>query len=218
MESADRQLLEAARTFARESMEGVPPSHGWDHVERVVRLCRHIVPTEKEADPFVLELAALLHDIARRDEDTSGGEICHAREGARRAESFLVHAGCDHSRAVKVRTAIATHRYRAGEPPAGPEGRILYDADKLDAIGAVGLGRAFLFAGEVGAKLHDPNVSIETTKPYTIDDTAYREYRVKLQHIHTRMLTTEGRRLAEDRHRFMEDFFKRLNLEVAGEY
>ncbi len=217
MESPDRHLLEAARTFARKSMEGVPPSHGWDHVERVVRLCRHIVPTEEDADPFIVELAALLHDIARKDEDASGGDICHAREGSLRAETFLIDSGCDRSRAERIGLAIATHRYRTDAPPSTPEGRILYDADKLDAIGAVGLGRAFLFAGEVGAKLHDPNVSIETTKPYTIDDTAYREYRVKLRHIHTRMLTREGRRLAEDRHRFMENFFARLNLEIAGE-
>ena len=70
---------------------------------------------------------------------------------------------------------------------------MLFDADKLDAIGAVGVARAFLFAGEVGARLHNPEVRIEETQPYTADDTGYREYRVKLCRIRDRMLTATGR-------------------------
>ena len=79
---------------------------------------------------------------------------------------------------------------------------MLFDADKLDSIGAVGVGRAFLFAGEIGARLHDKHIDVPKTKPYTRDDTAYREFLVKLGRVRDRMTTREGRRIAVDRHRF----------------
>ena len=82
--------------------------------------------------------------------------------------------------------------------PETTEAKILFDADKLDSIGAVGIGRAFLFAGEVGARLHNKDRDLSPTKPYTKEDTAYREYMVKLRHSREKMLTKEGRRIAED--------------------
>jgi uncharacterized protein len=101
--------------------------------------------------------------------------------------------------------------------PETGEARVLFDADKLDAIGAVGVARAFLFAGEVGARLHTPDVDPEQTRPYTENDTGYREYRVKLCKIKDRMLTSEGRRIAKERHAFMEQFFNRFIKEYEGE-
>jgi len=96
------------------------------------------------------------------------------------------------------------------------EAKILFDVDKLDAIGAVGIGRAFLFAGEIGAKLHDKNVDIKKTKEYTKDDSAYREYLVKLRKIKNRMFTKEGKKIAREKHGFMVNFFNRLNKEIDG--
>jgi uncharacterized protein len=96
------------------------------------------------------------------------------------------------------------------------EAKALFDADKLDAIGAVGIARTFLFAGEVGAKLHNPHIEPEDTEPYSDEDTGYREYKLKLSRIKDRMLTTEGRRMAEERHQFMEMFFDRLTEEHEG--
>jgi uncharacterized protein len=93
---------------------------------------------------------------------------------------------------------------------------VLFDADRLDAIGAVGIARAYLFAGEVGAVLHNPDAAPEKTKPYSKDDTGYREYRVKLSRIKDRMLTTEGKHMAHERHAFMEEFFDRFLKEHEG--
>ena len=93
---------------------------------------------------------------------------------------------------------------------------MLFDADKLDAIGAVGVARAFLFAGEVGARLHSTAVNIEEAEPYSVDDTGYREFKVKLSKIKGRILTEEGRKLAEDRHMIMVEFFKRFLEEYEG--
>jgi uncharacterized protein len=73
-----------------------------------------------------------------------------------------------------------------------------------------------LFAGEVGAKLHNPQADLRNTRPYTEEDTGYREFKLKLSKIKDRMLTAEGKRLAEERHAFMEGFFERLQQEYEG--
>jgi uncharacterized protein len=190
-------------------------SHDWDHTERVRTLCLRIGRKEK-ADLGVLELAALLHDIGREAEDRSHGRICHARGGAALARTVLEGQGCDRATVKAVVGCIRTHRFRRGGAPRTLEARILFDADKLDSIGAVGVGRAFLFAGEVGARLHDKAIDVARTKPYTREDTAYREYLVKLRRVRDRMTTREGRRLAAGRHRFMAAFFARLNKETDG--
>jgi uncharacterized protein len=190
-------------------------SHDWDHTERVLRLCLRIGRKEK-ADFGVLSLAALLHDIGRGAEDESNGRICHGRAGAAMAGKLLTAYGLD---AVTVRAVvhcIRTHRFRKRAVPKTLEAKVLFDADKLDSIGAVGIGRAFLFAGEVGARLHDPRIDVRRTKPYTREDTAYREFLVKLGRVRKRIFTREGKRIAAERHRFMVEFFDRLNRETDG--
>ena len=192
-------------------------SHGWDHADRVWNLCRHIGRAEG-ADLEVLGLAAYLHDIGRPEERASGGEVCHAVAGAERARRILEEHGYREETIERVVHCIASHRFRRnGERPRTLEARVLFDADKLDAIGAVGIGRAFLFAGEVGARLHNPEADIPNTQPYSSEDTAFREFCVKLQKVKDRMLTGTGKQIAEDRHHFMVAFFDRLTREVQGE-
>ncbi|SRR5665647_478928 len=205
------QIREEAGAYFR-SARG---SHDWDHTERVTRLSLKIGRKEK-ADLGVLKLAAILHDIGREEEDRSHGRICHGRSGAALAKKILERHGCDPVTIRAVAEAIRTHRFRRGGAPKTLEARILFDADKLDSIGAVGVGRAFLFAGEIGARLHDKAIDISKTKPYTREDTAYREYLVKLSRVRDRMTTREGRRMAAERHRFMAAFFDRLNKETDG--
>jgi uncharacterized protein len=190
-------------------------SHDRDHTERVYRLCLKIGRKER-ADLGILKLAALLHDIGREEEDRSHGRICHGKSGAALAKAILEGHGCDPATVRSVVHCIGTHRFRRGAEPATLEARVLFDADKLDSIGALGIGRAFLFAGEIGARLHDKSVDVRKTKPYTREDTAYREYLVKLRRVRDRMTTREGRRIAADRHRFMAAFFARLNKETDG--
>jgi uncharacterized protein len=205
------RIKEEAGAFFR-SARG---SHDWDHTERVHRLCLRIGRKEK-ADLRVLELAALLHDIGREEEDRSNGRICHGRTGAALARGILERHGLDRAAVRAVVHCIRTHRFRKRAVPRTLEGRVLFDADKLDSIGAVGVGRAFLFAGEVGARLHDKAIDVRKTKPYTREDTAYREYLVKLGRVKDRMTTREGKRIAVERHRFMAAFFDRLNKETDG--
>jgi uncharacterized protein len=208
-------LVAAIEKEARSFFRNARGSHDWDHTRRVFRLCLRIGKKE-QADLGVLRLAALLHDIGRGQEDRSGGKTCHARTGAALARGILERHGLDRATIRDVVSSIRTHRFRKRAVPRTLEAKILFDADKLDSIGAVGIGRAFLFAGEVGARLHDSRVDVARTKPYTEDDTAYREFLVKLGRIRGRMHTREGRRLAAARHRYMVDFFKRLNKETEG--
>jgi uncharacterized protein len=190
-------------------------SHDWSHTERVYKLCVRI--GEKEgADLEVLRIAALLHDIGRDEQDRSKGQVCHAKVGAELARQILEDVGLEPDKAEQVLHCIRTHRFRGRHQPETPEAKVLFDADKLDSIGAVGVGRAFLFAGEVGAKVHNRGIDLTKTSSYSEEDTAYREFAVKLRKVKDRMLTREGRKMAEERHRFMEEFFERLHDEVAG--
>ncbi len=208
-------LIDAVRQRARDFFHGARGSHDWEHTERVLRLCERIGPAEG-ADMTVLSMAALLHDIGRGDQDRSAGEICHARHGAEKALAIVRSMPLDRARQDNLLHCIQAHRFRGRETPESVEARVLFDADKLDAIGAVGVARAFLFAGEVGARLHNPDVDPAGTRPYTEDDTGYREYKLKLCKIRERMLTAAGRRLAEERHAFMEAFFHRFVEEYQG--
>lgn len=190
-------------------------SHDWDHVERVYNLCLQIGKKEN-ANIETLKMAAILHDIGREYEDRLGGKICHAEKGAILARKILEKHNLDKERIKKIVHCVESHRFRGHKIPQSKEAKILFDADKLDSIGAVGIGRAFLFAGEIGAKLHNRDVDMEKTEPYTKEDTAYREYLVKLIKVKDKMLTQEGKRIAEERHRFMTNFFNRLNNEIDG--
>ncbi len=194
---------------AKKLFKGARGSHDWEHTLRVFRLCEHIGVAEK-ADMDTLLAAAFLHDIGRCFQDNSNGEICHAKKGAQMAGPLL--EGLEFSGAQKknIIHCIRAHRFRDSHVPETVEAKVLFDADKLDAIGAVGVARAYLFAGEVGAKLHSPDIDVEEVKSYSRDDTGFREYKVKLCKIKDRILTKEGKKIASGRHDFMEKFFKRF--------
>jgi uncharacterized protein len=214
-DGAVRQMLIAVRQFARSHFATAKGSHAWDHTLRVYNLCDHIGKAEG-ADRVVVRIAAYLHDIARGRQDSTNGRICHAQEGARLARFFLETLPLKPDQADNIVHCIESHRYRGRVPPQTLEAKVVFDADKLDAIGAIGIARAYLFAGEVGARLHAPDIDVNEARPYTRNDTGYREYIVKLGKIKQRILTTEGRRLAERRHHFMEQFFNRFLDEYDG--
>ena len=211
----DKDLVPRIEAEARSFFRGARGSHDWDHTERVLLLALRIGKREK-ADLKVLRLAALLHDIGRAEEDRTNGRVCHSRRGADLAREILMRHGVDRRTVARVVHCIRAHRFRRQAAPRTLEAKVLYDADKLDSIGAVGIGRAFLFAGEVGASLHNKGADISKTKPYTRDDTAFREFVVKLSRIKDRLHTAEGRRIAAERHRFMVAFFDRLHKETDG--
>lgn len=185
-------------------------SHDIDHTLRVRDLCMKIWQIEW-ADLETLEIAALLHDIGRPKEFETKWEVCHAEYGAKLAGEFLQNLWIDQDKVDNVVYCISTHRFRKWNPPETLEAKILFDADKLDCIWAVGIGRAFMCAWEIWARLHnDKWVDVENTEEYSKDDTAYREYVVKLRKIKDKMFTETGKKLAEKRHKLMEIFFDEL--------
>jgi uncharacterized protein len=209
------QALAQVVAFAQRCFDKATGSHDWDHTLRVLRLCEMMGPAEN-ADMDVLRIAAYLHDIGRDLQDASNGTICHAERGAQIAGPMVAALPLSKKQKQNIIHCIRSHRFRNDHTPGTTEARVLFDADKLDAIGAVGVARAFLFAGEVGARLHNPDLDAENTRPYSIDDTGFREFKVKLCKIKDRMLTAEGRKWARQRHAFMDDFFNRFLAEHEG--
>jgi uncharacterized protein len=207
--------VQEIKIYAQKCFDGAQGSHDWDHSERVRRLCLKIGKAEG-ADLEVVEIAAYLHDIGRPYQDESKGAVCHAQKGAEMARALLEGYPMSTERKENIIRSIQSHRFRGNCRPLSIEARVLFDADKLDSIGAIGIARTFLFAGEVGAKLHSPGADPEKTEPYSVEDTGFREFNVKLSKIRDRMLTAEGARLASERHDFMEQFFHRFLLEFEG--
>ena len=165
----------------------------------------------------LVSVAALMHDIGRPQELADQGKTNHAVYGAELCLKLLPELGIDDaSYCARVADCIRSHRFRKREgnaEPASLEAKIVYDADKLDSIGAIGIGRSFHFAGRTGARVHNRAEEALASDSYSREDSAYREYLVKLRKIRERMLTDAGRQLAEKRHAFMVTFFEELNEE-----
>ena len=195
-----------------------PGCHDFEHTERVLANALRLAAGTPGADVAVIRFAALLHDAARPEEEASRGRRCHAELGAELAAEIL--GACPElppEFVAAVADAVRSHRYRGrGKAPATIEARIVFDADKLDSLGAVGVGRAFLFAGHCGARLHNRPEEALAGSPYGPEDTAYREYLVKLRKLPEAMLTEAGRAEARERADFMAEFFRRLDREVYG--
>lgn len=211
-DTTDARIAELRRISSKYCLqEG--GSHGPDHSERVFHTAMAIGKA-MAARLDILAPAALLHDIGRHQESRSQGDVCHAAKGAELAASVLAGLGYDAADILAICHCIHAHRYRSKITPESLEARILFDADKLDSIGAIGIGRAFLFAGQIGARLHNPEVDHSQTASYSTEDSAYREFQVKMSRVKEQMLTPLGKQLARERHAFMEVFFDQLNAEI----
>jgi len=193
-------------------------AHSFEHVKRVVAIARRIAEAEG-ADLRIVQSAALLHDIGRAEQSRTG--VCHAEVGARRAREILQGYPVEFVEAVVH--AISAHRYRDKQNvPQSLEAKVLFDADKLDALGAIGVGRAYAMAGQRGQKLWSPlHTAAADDLSSAIagqpeDHTPVQEYLFKLRYLRETMFTATGRRLAADRHAFMVSFFERLDREVYG--
>jgi uncharacterized protein len=205
---------------ARSYYSGEDAAHNFDHVLRVLRLAERIGRAEG-ADMGILRAAVLLHDVARVAEDNGGP--CHAEAGAALARRILVTHAEDKVDAVVH--AIRAHRFRASSLPHSLEAQILYDADKLDALGAIGVARAYAIAGQHAQRLWaevPPDFaerSIEESRGDVADanHTPIHEYVFKLSRLKDSLFTQTARAIAEDRHQYMARFFERLKREVNGE-
>jgi uncharacterized protein len=188
-------------------------AHDFDHVLRVVHLADRIAQAEG-ADRDVVHAAALLHDSGL-DEGRAG----HETSAARRATEILREQGYDESFCQAVAHAIESHRFRSGPTPQTLEAQVLFDADKLDAIGAIGVARAFAFGAHRGQKLWGvvpPDYADQPADADPRQHTAVHEFHVKLSKIKDRLFTATGKQIAAERHAFMVSFYEQLDREVTG--
>lgn len=205
---------------AQSYYSGRDAAHDFEHVLRVLKLAERIGEAEG-ADMEILRAAVLLHDIARVAEDDGGP--CHAAAGAQRAREIL--AGHPEGKVEAVAHAIATHRFRGSAVPQTLEARIVYDADKLDAIGAIGVARAYAIAGRRAQRLWAtvPLAHAERSIQEARGDianaghTPVHEHIFKLSRLRDTLFTATARTVAMGRHDYMAQFFERLELEVRGE-
>ena len=207
------KLLGKIRETVRIRLLDSESSHDFDHTMRVCRNAEMLLEELPDADRDVVRLAAVLHDVARPEEKACR-KVCHAARGAEIAAEILEDLHVEKAFADRIVSAVRTHRYRDDNAPQTLEEKIVYDADKLDSLGAAGIGRAFLFAGKFGARLHNTEQEALNSEAYSKEDTAYREYLVKLRYLPDAMLTAPGKRIASERISFMREFFDRLNQEV----
>jgi uncharacterized protein len=196
------------------------PVHGFDHVLRVYHMAERLALAEG-ADIEIVRAAALLHDA--QGSATSGGEIGrqnHQHASAEFARLVLQAEGWPEERIAAVQHCIRAHRYRDQTEPATLEARVLFDADKLDVIGAFGVARTLAFDVVVNQPFFAPpsprflqTGEKEPGEPHS----SYHEYLFKLSKIKGRLHTATARQLAEGRDRFMREFFARLAAEADGE-
>jgi len=202
---------------ARRYYGGTDTVHDFDHVLRVLALAERIGRAEG-ADLEVVRAAALLHDVGREQAEADG--LDHAAFAADRAREIL--NGQPAAKVEAVAHAIAAHRFRSGPEPATLEAQVLFDADKLDAIGAVGVARAFAYGGAHGQRLWAPIETVDVARWMEEGDdpsthTPVHEFVVKLSRLKGQLFTPTGRSIAEERHAYMVAFFERFDAEVQGE-
>jgi len=198
---------------ARAYYEGNEGAHDFDHVLRVLSLAERIGEAEG-ADMEIVRTATLLHDIYRSQE-IEGGE-CHAQAGAERVHEILSDWPAEKVEAVAH--AVEAHRFRGDIKPKTLEAQVLYDADKLDSIGAIGIARAYMMAGKLGQRVWTevPEDASAERDPLTSEHSPPIEFEVKLKRVKESLFTETAKRIAEERHRFMAEFFARLEEEVKG--
>eukprot|EP01116_Phalansterium_solitarium_P011823 TRINITY_DN27628_c0_g1_i1.p2 TRINITY_DN27628_c0_g1~~TRINITY_DN27628_c0_g1_i1.p2 ORF type:complete len:224 (-),score=91.72 TRINITY_DN27628_c0_g1_i1:265-936(-) len=221
MASTHEDLVQKAIGFVKHELAGNDASHDWFHIERVWKLAKRIAAEEGVADVEVVELAALLHDV--KDWKYSGSE----NAGVEAAEQFLVSQSYDAAKIATIKRIIEGVSFKnelgGKELVVFPELACVQDADRLDAIGAIGIGRTFAYAGAKGRPMHDPEHPYRpnvTKEQYMQQDaknnTTINHFYEKLLLLKDMMKTQTGKRLAQKRHEYMEGFLQEFMLEWDG--
>lgn len=203
-------------------------AHNMDHTMRVYNLCMKLAEGE-DVDREVLGAAALLHDIARVKEDSDQtGKTDHALVGAGMAAAVLAGLDFPKEKIKHVQDCIISHRYRTDKKPETMEARILFDADKLDSLGAIGVARSFVWVGKNNAQLY-ANTDVHQYANDNLggkingrikDKTKHSpqiEFETKLKFLADRLHTKKAKEVGKERTGFHRDFLKRLEKEINGE-
>lgn len=208
-----REIYELIENYMLSCMED--SAHDCEHIYRVLYNALEIAQAEEGVDFDVLIAACLLHDIGRK-EQFENPALCHAMVGGEKAFRFLTEHGFDEAFSGKVRHCIQTHRFRRNMQPESMEAKILFDADKLDATGALGIARTLMYKGNVAepiyTRLADGSISdgVGDTAP-----TFFQEYHHKLEKLYGNFYTATGARMAQQRRPIAVAFYESLFREVG---
>lgn len=193
-------------------------AHDREHIYRVLYNALEIAKTESGVDYDVLIAACLLHDIGRK-EQFENPALCHAMVGGEKAYRFLTEHSFENTYAEHVKQCIQTHRYRKNNPPQSIEAKILFDSDKIDAAGALGIARTLIYKGIVSEPLYSllPDGTVSNGE----NDTApsfFQEYKYKLEKLYSNFYTAKGTEIAKERQQTATEFYNRLYEEINTAY
>lgn len=208
-------ILNQTRQFVKELSNGEASGHDWWHIFRVTKTALTIA-REEEADLFICEMAALLHDVA--DEKLNVSEA----DGLAKLICFLDSQSLSKTVQEELLTIIQGISYKGGhnQVELSLEGQVVQDADRLDALGAIGIARTMAYSGNKGRLIHDPAKQARehlTLEDYRKgEDTAIMHFYEKLLKLKNLMNTQAGQRLAHQRHQFMETYLEQFYAEWEG--
>ena len=210
-----RETFETIETYMHACMGD--SAHDCEHVYRVLYNALEIAK-EETVDHDILIAACLLHDIGRVDQ-IKNPALCHAEVGSKKAYDFLLELGMEKDFAEAVQHCILAHRFRKNLQPQTTEAKILFDADKLDVTGAIGIARTLLYQGTLSEPLYRqlPDGSISNGSE-DIGHSFFREYKFKLEKLYDRFYTKRGAELAQVRKAIARDFYEKLYAEVNDGY
>ena len=206
--------FDAIENYMLQCMED--SAHDREHVYRVLHTALGIAETEPGADLDILIAACLLHDIGS-EAQYKDPAFDHAKAGAEMARGFLLERGWPGEKAEAVSEAVLRHRFRSSGPPESLEAKILFDADKLDVTGAMGIARTLLYQGRMGIPLY--HVDTKGRPVLGEEDPGssfFQEYAVKLKNLYGRFYTKRGRELAGVRQSAARAFYESLWKEVCA--
>lgn len=190
-------------------------AHDREHIYRVLCNALQIAEDTPGADLDTVIAACLLHDVGRPAQ-LADPKVCHAQVGSAMAYDFLTGEGFAPEFAAHVRDCIRTHRFRKSDPPRTLEARILFDADKLDVVGAIGIARTLAYQGTIAASMYSrrEDGSVSDGRGDT-DPSFFREYQFKLKNLYDRFYTAKGAALAQQRRAAAQRFYEDLLGEVT---
>lgn len=215
-----RETFEEIRNYMLDMMKDC--AHDYLHIYRVLYQALKI-SENYEVDKDVLIASCLLHDIGRSAE-YQNKQLCHAVEGGKLAYEFMKQLGWEESQCLHIKDCITTHRYRTGNFPKTIEAKILFDSDKLDVTGALGIARSLIYKGQVGEPLYtiDDDFQIQNTLSEDMPESFLKEYHFKLSKLYDRFFTPEAAALAQKRKKVTDSFYHELIEEIEimdiGEY
>lgn len=212
------EVIEKTAAHLKEQFSTEASGHDWSHMYRVWQLAKHIAKTEPQADPFLTELGALMHDIADFKFHDGDEEV-----GPRVAREWLESLGVENAIIEHIQDIIRTVSFKGANVPShmnSIEGWIVHDADKLDAIGAIGIARTFAYGGAKGRPMYDPEHPPEEYEDFE----AYKNNNSPtINHFHEKLLllkdimhTAEAKKLAAARHNYMLAFLDEFHAEWDG--